>query len=495
MTTAAAELLSQPTRDFLGRVPGKLLIGEEWSEPSDGATFATIDPATGEEICQIAQGSAEDVRRAVEAAQAALDGPLRKVHAAKRSALMNALAELIKANGDELAELESLDNGKPLASAKGDVAASVNHLRYYAGWPTKIEGETIPVSARDVLCYTLREPVGVCGQIVPWNFPLLMATWKIAPALAAGCPVVLKPAEQTPLTALRLGQLLLDAGVPAGVVNVVTGFGETGAALVAHPGVDKVAFTGSTEVGKKIAAAASGNLKKVSLELGGKAPNIIFADADLDAAIAGAVLGGYFNEGQCCVNGSRLYVQREVFDQVIEGVAAAARAIRVGDGFDPSSDMGPLVSQEQHEKVLGYIRGAVEAGAVITAGGADVPHDNGYFVQPTLITSVTEDMAVQTDEIFGPVITAIPFDTEDEVVAAANNTVYGLAAGVWSRDLGTAHRVGAKLRAGTVWLNTWHADDVTLPRGGFKQSGWGRELGSFGLDDYTELKTVIAELR
>jgi phenylacetaldehyde dehydrogenase len=278
-------------------------------------------------------------------------------------------------------------------------------------------------------------------------------------------------------------------------VNVVTGYGDAGAALVEHPGVDKVAFTGSTEVGKKIAAAAAGNLKKVSLELGGKAPNIVFADADLDAAVAGAVLAGYFNEGQCCVNGSRLYVQRAVFDEVVAGVAAAADAIRVGDGFDPDSDMGPLVSPEQHEKVLSYLRGAVDQGAVMSAGSTDAARDRGYFVAPALITSVTEEMAVQTDEIFGPVVTAVPFDTEDEVVAAANHTVYGLAAGVWSRDLGTAHRVGSRLRAGTVWLNTWHADDVALPRGGFKQSGWGRELGTHGLDDYTELKTVIAELR
>ena len=485
-------------QEFLS-TPKQLLIDGEWVDAKDGTTFATVNPSTEQVLVQVAQASAVDVDRAVVAARTAFESPSpwSTMSPRDRSHLLWRIGDLIDEHAEELAQLESLDNGKRVEAAHGDVATAAELFRYFAGWATKMEGTTIPMSVpdRDFHAYTRREPIGVVAGIVPWNFPLTMACFKIVPAITAGNTVVLKPAEQTPLTALRLGQLLLDAGVPAGVVNVVTGFGETGAALVAHPGVDKVAFTGSTEVGKKIAAAASGNLKKVSLELGGKAPNIIFADADLDAAIAGAVLGGYFNEGQCCVNGSRLYVQREVFDQVIEGVAAAARAIRVGDGFDPSSDMGPLVSQEQHEKVLGYIRGAVEAGAVITAGGADVPHDNGYFVQPTLITSVTEDMAVQTDEIFGPVITAIPFDTEDEVVAAANNTVYGLAAGVWSRDLGTAHRVGAKLRAGTVWLNTWHADDVTLPRGGFKQSGWGRELGSFGLDDYTELKTVIAELR
>jgi len=486
-------------RSFLSS-PKQLLIDGEWVDAKDGQTFATIDPATEEVLVQVAQASAVDVDRAVVAARNAFEAPSpwSRMTPRERSHLLWRIGDLIEANGDELAQLEALDNGKRVEAARdGDVATAAELFRYFAGWATKIEGTTIPMSVpgRDFHAYTRREPIGVVAGIVPWNFPLLMACFKIIPSITAGNTVVLKPAEQTPLTALRLGELLLEAGVPAGVVNVVPGYGDTGAALVDHPGVDKVAFTGSTEVGKKIAAAASGNLKKVSLELGGKAPNIVFADADLDAAVAGAVLGGYFNEGQCCVNGSRLYVQRGVFDQVVDGVAVAARAIKVGDGFDPSSDMGPLVSQEQHEKVLGYIRGAVEQGAVIAAGSADRAGDRGFFVSPTLITSVTDDMAVHTDEIFGPVVTAIPFDTEEEVVAAANNTVYGLAAGVWSRDIGTAHRVGAKLRAGTVWLNTWHADDVTLPRGGFKQSGWGRELGSFGLHDYTELKTVIAELR
>lgn len=498
MSNDTSQLLPA-VRSFLSS-PKKLLIDGEWVDAKDGRTFSTVNPSTEEVLVEVAHASDVDVDRAVVAARNAFEAPSpwSKMTPRDRSHLLWRIGDLIDAHADELAQLEALDNGKRVEAARdGDVATAAELFRYFAGWATKMEGTTIPMSVpdRSFHAYTRREPIGVVAGIVPWNFPLLMACFKIVPAITAGNTVILKPAEQTPLTALRLGELILEAGVPAGVVNVVPGFGDTGAALVDHPGVDKVAFTGSTDVGKKIAAAASSNLKKVSLELGGKAPNIIFADADIDAAIAGAVLGGYFNEGQCCVNGSRLYVQREVFDQVVEGVAAAARAITVGDGFAEGAHMGPMVSQEQHEKVLGYIRGAVEAGAVLAAGSADAPLERGYFVQPTLITSVTEDMAVQTDEIFGPVVTAIPFDTEDEVVQAANNTVYGLAAGVWSRDLGTAHRVGARLRAGTVWLNTWHADDVTLPRGGFKQSGWGRELGSFGLDDYTELKTVIAELR
>jgi phenylacetaldehyde dehydrogenase len=478
--------------------PKQLLIDGEWVDAKDGQTFATVNPATEEVLVQVAQASAVDADRAVVAARNAFEtGPWSTMTPRDRSHLLWRIGDMIEERTEEFAQLESLDNGKSLESARGDVGVAAELFRYFAGWATKMEGTTIPMSVpgRDFHAYTRREAIGVVAGIVPWNFPLTMACFKIVPSITAGNTIVLKPAEQTPLTALRLGELLLEAGVPAGVVNILPGFGDAGAALVDHPGVDKVAFTGSTEVGKKIAAGASKNLKKVSLELGGKAPNIIFADADLDAAIAGAALAGFFNEGQCCVNGSRLYVQREVFDQVVEGVAAAAKAIKVGDAFDPATTMGPLVSQEQHEKVLGYVRGAVADGATLAAGSPDPAAENGYFFAPTLITGVTEQMAVQTDEVFGPVITAIPFDTEDEVVAAANNTVYGLAAGVWSRDLSTAHRVGSRLRAGTVWLNTWHADDVTLPRGGFKQSGWGRELGSFGLDDYTELKTVIAELR
>ncbi|GAA4736056.1 aldehyde dehydrogenase DhaS [Isoptericola chiayiensis] len=477
----------------------QLLIDGEWVDAKDGRTFATVNPATEETLVEVSRASAVDADRAVVAARHAFDekSAWSRTSPRERSHLLWRIGDMIEERTEEFAQLESLDNGKSLASARGDVGVAAELFRYFAGWATKMEGTSIPMSVpgKEFHAYTRREAIGVVAGIVPWNFPLTMACFKVVPAITAGNTVVLKPAEQTPLTALRLGELLLEAGVPAGVVNVLPGYGDAGAALVDHAGVDKVAFTGSTEVGKKIAAGASASLKKVSLELGGKAPNIVFADADLDAAIAGAALAGYFNEGQCCVNGSRLYVQRSVFDEVVEGVAAAARAITVGDAFDPATTMGPLVSAEQHEKVMGYVRGAVADGATLSAGSPDAAADRGYFFSPTLITDVTEQMAVQTDEIFGPVITAIPFDTEDEVVAAANNTVYGLAAGVWSKDLGTAHRVGGRLRAGTVWLNTWHADDVTLPRGGYKQSGWGRELGSFGLDDYTELKTVIAELR
>jgi phenylacetaldehyde dehydrogenase len=497
MSYDRSELLPA-VRSFLSS-PKQLLIDGEWVDAKDGKTFATVNPATEEVLVQVAQASAVDVDRAVQSARTAFESPSpwSRMTPRERSHLMWRIGDLIDERAEEFAQLESLDNGKSLASARGDVGVAAELFRYFAGWATKMEGTSIPMSVpgREFHAYTRREAIGVVAGIVPWNFPLTMACFKVVPAITAGNTMVLKPAEQTPLTALRLGELLLEAGVPAGVVNVLPGYGDAGAALVDHPDVDKVAFTGSTEVGKKIAAGASKTLKKVSLELGGKAPNIVFADADLEAAVAGAALAGYFNEGQCCVNGSRLYVQRAVFDEVIEGVAKAARAITVGDAFDPATTMGPLVSQEQFEKVTGYVRAAKAEGVTLHAGSGEPAAERGYFFEPTLITGVTEQMAIQTDEIFGPVVTAIPFDTEDEVVAAANNTVYGLAAGVWSKDLGTAHRVGAKLRAGTVWLNTWHADDVVLPRGGFKQSGWGRELGSFGLDDYTELKTVIAELR
>jgi acyl-CoA reductase-like NAD-dependent aldehyde dehydrogenase len=489
MPTATAEALSAPAQDFLTRTPGRLLIGGEWVEPADGRTFAAVDPATGEEICQVGQGGAEDVARAVAAAQAALDGPLRKVHAAKRSALMNALAELVKANGDELAELESLDNGKPLAAAKGDVAATVNHLRYFAGWPTKIEGETIPVSARDVLCYTVREPVGVCGQIVPWNFPLVMAAWKVAPALAAGCPVVLKPAEQTPLTALRLGELALEAGLPEGTLNVVTGDGETGAALVDDPGVAKIAFTGSTVVGREIGAKCGRSLKRVTLELGGKSPNIILSDADLDRAVKGSFQGIYFNSGQACNAGSRLFVARELFDQVVDGLARFAGEAKVGPGLDPDSEFGPLVSAEQFERVKGYIDSGIAEGAEAVAGGSP-ENGGGYFVAPTLFTGVEDGMRIAREEIFGPVLVAMPFDGLDEVAARANDTEYGLAAGLWTRDISNAHKLAAMLKAGSVYINTWGGGDPAAPFGGYKASGIGREKGHANLDAYLETKTV-----
>jgi aldehyde dehydrogenase (NAD+) len=496
MSTATAEALSPPAREFVASGPRRLVIGGDQVEAADGRTFATIDPATGEEICEVAFAGPEDVRRAVEAAQAAMDGALRKVNPAKRSSLMYHLAELIKANGEELAELESLDNGKPLGAAKGDMAATVNHLRYYAGWPTKIEGETIPVSARDVLCYTLREPVGVCAQIVPWNYPLLMAMWKVAPALAAGCAIVLKPAEQTPLTALRLGELALEAGFPEGTLNVLAGDGTTGAALVDDPGVAKVAFTGSTVVGREIGAKCGRALKRVTLELGGKSPNIILPDADLDRAIPGSFQGIYSNSGQACNAGSRLFVQADLFDEVTRRLADYAREAKVGPGLDPETEFGPLVSAEQYERVVGYIDSGLEEGAEAVAGGRPDGDgaNGGYFVSPTLFTGVRDDMRIAREEIFGPVLVAMPFSDLEEVARRANDTEYGLAAGLWTRDISQAHKLAAMLQAGNVYINTWGGGDPAAPFGGYKASGFGREKGHANLDAYLETKTVWTQL-
>ena len=495
MPTATAEQLSSDAaREFIARSPHGLLIGGERPQAADGRTFATVDPATGEEICEVSQAGDADVDTAVAEARGALEGPLRKVSPSKRAGLIYNLAELIKANGDELAELESLDNGKPLAGAKGDVAASVAHLRYYAGWPTKIEGETIPVSGRDLFVYTLREPVGVCAQIVPWNFPLLMAVWKISPALAAGCSLILKPAEQTPLTALRLGELALEAGFPEGTVNVLTGDGETGAALVDHPGVDKVAFTGSTAVGREIGAKCGRSLKRVTLELGGKSPNIILPDADLDAAVKGSYQGIYFNSGQACNAGSRLLVQAELFDEVVSRLAEFASKAKVGPGLDPDSEFGPLVSEEQFGRVTGYIDSGLEEGAEAVAGGKPANGDGGYFVEPTLFTGVSDEMKIAREEIFGPVLVAQPFEDLEEVARRANDTEYGLAAGLWTRDISQAHKLAALLKAGSVYINTWGAGDPAAPFGGYKASGIGREKGHHNLDAYLETKSVFVQL-
>ncbi len=492
--TTVPDALSAPAREFLGRA-GKHLIGGEWVDAVDGRTFATLDPATGETITEVAQGGSADADAAVTAARSAFEGPWRKMNAAKKSAAINKLAELIMANRDELAEIEALDNGKPLSYAKGDVAAAANHLAYYAGWPTKIEGEVIPVSAKDMLVYTRKEPVGVCAQIIPWNFPLLMASWKLAPALATGCTIVLKPAEQTPLSALRLGELAEEAGFPAGVINILCGDGETGQALVEHPGVNKIAFTGSTAVGRQIGERAGRDLKRVTLELGGKSPNIILPDADLNAAVQGSALGIYFNSGQACNAGSRLFVHQSKFDEVVTGLSETAKATKVGPGLDPETTLGPLVSAEQLERVTGYIdSGRTDGAEVVYGGGAPEGADGGYFVEPTLFTGVNDDMKIAREEIFGPVLVAMPYEDLEEVAGRANDTEYGLAAGVWTRDISNAHKLAELLQAGNVYINNWFAADPAAPFGGFKASGIGREKGHANLDAYLEVKTVFAQL-
>lgn len=476
--------------------PTKLLINGEWTDAASGKTFETINPATEEVIARVAEADAPDVDRAVKAARRAFEeGPWSKMSASERGKLMYKLAELIETNRKELAALETLDNGKPYGeSIAADLPLTAMCYRYFAGWADKIHGKTIPING-PYFCYTRHEPVGVAGQIIPWNFPLLMQAWKLGPALAAGCTVVLKVAEQTPLSALRIGELAMEAGFPPGVINILPGFGPTaGQALARHMDVDKVAFTGSTEVGHLIMKyAAESNLKRCTLELGGKSPNIVFADTDLNAAVEGAYFGLFFNQGQCCVAGSRLFVEEKIHDEFVAKIAEKAKGRKVGDPFARETGQGPQVSAEQFEKVMGYIKSGKDEGAKLVAGGERVGN-KGYFIAPTVFQDVKDEMKIAKEEIFGPVLSIIKFRDIDEVVRRANNTVYGLAAAVWTKDITKAHAIANKVRAGTVWVNCYDVFDAAAPFGGFKQSGVGRELGEYGLSAYTEVKTVTVKL-
>jgi len=476
----------------------QLFIGNEPSAPHSGQYFATINPATEESIAQVAAGDREDTDRAVRAAHAALASKeWSGMDATDRGRLLWNIADLLEARTEEIAHLETIDNGKPIFESQYvDIPLCVNVLRYYAGWADKVHGATIPVRGEN-LVYTRREPVGVVGAITPWNFPLLLAVWKIGPALATGCTVVLKPAELTSLSALRFAELCAEAGLPAGVLNVVTGKGSVvGQALVEHPLVDKIAFTGSTEVGKRIMQTAAGTTKRVSLELGGKSPNIVFSDCDLEAAIRGAHNGIFYGKGEVCAAGSRLFVEESVHDAVMEGLVARAKRAVPADPLHPKTRMGAIVSEAQQKTVLGYIAKGKAEGATLATGGEAVKiNDRGFFVQPTIFDHVTPEMTIAREEIFGPVLAVIPFKDEAEVIRMANDVKYGLAAAIWTRDITRAHAVAARIKAGTVWINMINTYDAAAPFGGFKESGFGRELGENALEAYTETKTVWVNLK
>jgi len=479
-------------------IRNRLWIANQWVDAQTGATFATVNPATGEEITRVAEARSEDVDLAVQAARAAMeDTAWRRMNPHKRSRLLWKLADAIEANADELAALETADNGKPyFESRKVDLPSIVENFRYFAGMADKVEGSTIPVAGA-FLNYTLREPVGVVGIITPWNFPLSLAAWKVAPALATGNAVVLKPAEQTPLTALRLGELAAEVGFPAGVLNVVTGFGPTaGSALVKHPGVDAIAFTGSTDVGRIVMREAAETLKKVSLELGGKSPNIVFADADLKAAVRGATTGIFYGKGEVCAAGSRVLVERSVYDAFVEQFAARAESMTIGDPMESTTRLGAIVSEEQVERILGYVEaGKAEGARLVTGGERATVNGKGNFVKATVFADVAPEMKIAREEIFGPVAAVLPFEDEEDAVRTANLTIYGLASGIWTRDVAKAHRVAEAIHAGTVWVNTYNQYDSASPFGGYKLSGFGRDLGwEAALEKYTQVKSVWVAL-
>ncbi|HEX8129514.1 MAG TPA: aldehyde dehydrogenase family protein [Pyrinomonadaceae bacterium] len=477
----------------------QLFIDGQWVDAESGKTFSTPNPSTGETLAEVAEADKADVDKAVAAARRAFEGKWSKMSARDRGRLIYKLSQLIEAKSQELAALETADNGKPIKESMYiDLPGVVENFEYFAGWATKIEGETIPVPGQ-MFNYTLREPLGVCGQIIPWNFPLLMAAWKLAPALAAGNTIVLKPAEQTPVTVLELGKLIQEAGFPDGVVNIVPGYGETaGAALASHPGIDKIAFTGSTEVGKVIARTAADNLTKVSLELGGKAPNIVFADADIEQAVSGAMMGIFFNQGQVCCAGSRLFLDERVKDEFLERFKERAERVKVGDPMDKTTQMGPQVSAEQLARIKGYVEIARGEGATVFTGGGTPELEgnfkNGYFFQPTVFSEVQNTMRVAQEEIFGPVASAITFKDEKDLIRQANDTIYGLSAGIWTKDITRAHRFAKEIKAGTVWINTFNMMNAASPFGGYKQSGYGREMGRHALDLYTHVKSVWVDL-